>query len=174
MKQVLIIDDDKELCALMKKCIEQENLSAVTAYSGIEGLQIIKENQNNNGFSLIILDVMMPYMDGFQVLKKIREDAYGYFHGHEVGGTNPSLLEALGSTQLNLLLDVGFNREVAEDGAMYWSKDNGSLSSIISSADQMTVEQLNQFEEKAKKCIIERYTWENIRDKYERVFLISE
>lgn len=73
MKQVLIIDDDKELCALMKKCIEQENLSAVTAYSGIEGSQIIKENQNNNGFSLIILDVMMPYMDGFQVLKKIRE-----------------------------------------------------------------------------------------------------
>ena len=73
MKQVFIIDDDKELCALMKKCIEQENLSAVTAYSGIEGLQIIKENQNNNGFSLIILDVMMPYMDGFQVLKKIRE-----------------------------------------------------------------------------------------------------
>lgn len=73
MKQVLIIDDDKELCALMKKCIEQENLSAVIAYSGIEGLQIIKENQNNNGFSLIILDVMMPYMDGFQVLKKIRE-----------------------------------------------------------------------------------------------------
>ena len=73
MKQVLIIDDDKELCALMKKCIEQENLSAVTAYSGIEGLQILKENQNNNGFSLIILDVMMPYMDGFQVLKKIRE-----------------------------------------------------------------------------------------------------
>ena len=73
MKQVLIIDDDKELCALMKKCIEQENLSAVTAYSGIEGLQIIKENQNNNGFSLIILDVMMPYLDGFQVLKKIRE-----------------------------------------------------------------------------------------------------
>ena len=45
---------------------------------------------------------------------KIRENAYGYFHGHEVGGTNPSLLEALGSTDLNLLLDVGFNREVAE------------------------------------------------------------
>jgi rhamnosyltransferase len=33
-----------------------------------------------------------------ELLKKIRENAYGYFHGHEVGGTNPSLLEALGST----------------------------------------------------------------------------
>ena len=44
-------------------------------------------------------------------------------HGHEVGGTNPSLLEALASTKLNLLLDVGFNREVGEDGAIYWKKD---------------------------------------------------
>ena len=35
-----------------------------------------------------------------ELLMKIRENAYGYFHGHEVGGTNPSLLEALGSTCL--------------------------------------------------------------------------
>ncbi len=47
-----------------------------------------------------------------ELLKKIREEAYGYFHGHEVGGTNPSLLEALGSTKLNLLLDVGFNKQM--------------------------------------------------------------
>ena len=104
-----------------------------------------------------------------ELLKKIREDAYGYFHGHEVGGTNPSLLEALGSTQLNLLLDVGFNREVAEDGAMYWSKDNGSLSSIISSADQMEIKHLKEFENKAKNRITEKYSWENIRDKYEKI-----
>ena len=57
-----------------------------------------------------------------ELLMKIRENAYGYFHGHEVGGTNPSLLEALGSTNLNLLLDVGFNREVAEDGALLLDK----------------------------------------------------
>ena len=48
-----------------------------------------------------------------ELLKKIRENAYAYFHGHEVGVTNPSLLEALGATKLNLLLGVGFNREVA-------------------------------------------------------------
>ena len=42
-----------------------------------------------------------------ELLMKIQENAYGYFHGHEVGGTNPSLLEALGSTDLNLLLHVG-------------------------------------------------------------------
>ena len=54
-----------------------------------------------------------------ELLKKIRESAYGYFHGHEVGGTNPSLLEALGSTELNLLLDVGFNREVGKETSLY-------------------------------------------------------
>ncbi len=57
-----------------------------------------------------------------ELLKKIRENAYGYFHGHEVGGTNPSLLEALGSTNLNLLLNVGFNREVAEDARVVLDK----------------------------------------------------
>ena len=37
MNSVLIIDDDKKLCALMKKCVEQENLSAVVAHGGLEG-----------------------------------------------------------------------------------------------------------------------------------------
>lgn len=71
MKKVLIIDDDRELCALMKKCAEQENLSAVTAPGGVAGLRLADENRDS--LSLIILDVMMPDLDGFQVLQKIRE-----------------------------------------------------------------------------------------------------
>lgn len=71
MNKVLMIDDDKELCALMKKCIEQENLSAIIAHGGVEGLRLIGENKNS--CSLVILDVMMPDIDGFLVLKKIRE-----------------------------------------------------------------------------------------------------
>lgn len=71
MNNVLIIDDDKELCALMKKCIEQENLSAVTVYNGIEGVRLIDENKDS--YSLIILDVMLPDIDGFQILQKIRD-----------------------------------------------------------------------------------------------------
>ena len=70
MDTVLIIDDDKELCKLMKKCVEQENLSAVVAHGGFEGLRLLEENKD--ACSLIILDVMMPDMDGFQVLQKIR------------------------------------------------------------------------------------------------------
>ena len=69
MNSVLLIDDDKELCALMKKCVEQENLSVITAHNGSEGLRLASENN----CSLIILDVMLPDIDGFQVLRKIRE-----------------------------------------------------------------------------------------------------
>ena len=71
MNNVLIIDDDKELCALMKKCVEQENLTAVVAGGGIEGLHILEESKN--ACSLIILDIMMPDLDGFQVLQQIRQ-----------------------------------------------------------------------------------------------------
>lgn len=104
-----------------------------------------------------------------QLLKKIRENAYGYLHGHEVGGTNPSLLEALASTDLNLLLDVGFNREVAENGALYFSKENGNLSNLID----------NELEDKviynlgiiAKEKIKKEYSWRKIVKSYEKLLL---
>lgn len=106
-----------------------------------------------------------------ELLKKIRENAYGYFHGHEVGGTNPSLLEAMGSTELNLLLDVGFNREVAENAALYWTKEKGNLTSLIETADQMSEVEIVEFGQKAKRRIKENYTWEEIAGRYESVFL---
>ena len=97
-----------------------------------------------------------------ELLKKIRENAYAYFHGHTVGGTNPSLIEALGSTDLNLLVDIGFNKEVAEDCALYWSRDNGNLAKLIDRADQMSADEIAEMGWKAKKRVAEEYTWEKI------------
>ena len=104
------------------------------------------------------------------LLKKLRENAYGYFHGHSVGGTNPSLLEALSSTKLNLLLDVGFNRECGEDGALYWTKEEGNLASLIEYAEQLSPEKIERYSNRAKERIKEAYSWQYIADKYERVF----
>lgn len=106
-----------------------------------------------------------------ELLKKIRENAYGYFHGHEVGGTNPSLLEALGSTNINLLLDVGFNREVAENSALYWTKDSGSLAGLIDKADSMSDSEIAELSQKAKQRINDEYSWQYICNKYEELFL---
>ena len=110
-----------------------------------------------------------------ELLMKIRENAYGYFHGHEVGGTNPSLLESLGSTDLNLLLDVGFNREVAEDSALYWTKQSGNLASLIDWADGMNADEISELGKKASLRIVEAYSWQHIADEYESRFsLMSE
>lgn len=105
-----------------------------------------------------------------ELLMKIRENAYGYFHGHEVGGTNPSLLEALGSTDLNLLLDVGFNREVAENAAVYWSKKDGDLAGLIDKADKVDDLKIKEYSRKAKERIREKYSWTFICDRYEEEF----
>ena len=105
-----------------------------------------------------------------ELLKKIRENAYAYFHGHTVGGTNPSLIEALGSTDLNLLVDVGFNKEVAEDSALYWSREDGNLARLIDQADAMKPEEIAELGRKAKKRVSEAYTWERICGLYEDVF----
>ena len=106
-----------------------------------------------------------------ELLMKIRENAYGYFHGHEVGGTNPSLLEALGSTDLNLLLDVGFNREVAEDSALYWNKKGRNLAELIDASDLLNQEEIIKYSNLAKKRIIDVYSWKYISSLYQKTLL---
>ena len=104
------------------------------------------------------------------LLRYIRENAYAYLHGHEVGGTNPSLLEALSSTQLNLLIDVGFNRDVGREAAIYWSKKHGNLASVIDQSDQYSSYELINNQTIAQQIIQENYTWEKIIDDYETEF----
>lgn len=108
-----------------------------------------------------------------QLLKKIRENAYAYIHGHEVGGTNPSLLEALASTDLNLVLRVNYNREVSEQAAMYWTKDQGSLAAVIDKAQQLDSAAISEYGRKAKDRILDSYTWQIVVDGYEREFLTN-
>lgn len=107
-----------------------------------------------------------------ELLKKIRERAYGYLHGHSVGGTNPSLLEALASTQLNLLFDVGFNREVGQDGALYWTMDNGDLAKLIDNSDQLSMNELTNYNELSTQQVIERFSWKKIVCEYEKIMKV--
>jgi glycosyltransferase len=103
------------------------------------------------------------------LLKYIRNQAFAYIHGHEVGGTNPGLLEALAQTDLNLIYNVDFNHQVAQETALYWNKEDGNLSKLIDSVDgQVSFEDLG---DAAKANMKENYTWEKIVGEYEELFL---
>ena len=103
------------------------------------------------------------------LLKYIRNQAFAYIHGHEVGGTNPGLLEALAQTDLNLIYNVDFNHQVAQDTALYWTKEDGNLSQLIDSVDgKVSFEDLGNA---AKANMKENYTWEKIVGEYEELFL---
>lgn len=104
-----------------------------------------------------------------ELLKYIRQECRAYIHGHEVGGTNPSLLEALAQTNENLVLGVDFNRKVALDGVHYWSKEAGNLAQLINQIDgQAEAVELGKV---TKKHMQEAYTWEKIIQEYEELFL---
>ncbi len=66
--RVLIVDDDKKLCRLVRDYLEPMGYDIAMAHTGPEGL----ERARAGGFHAIILDVMLPGMDGFEVLKKLR------------------------------------------------------------------------------------------------------
>lgn len=100
-----------------------------------------------------------------ELLKKVRENAYAYIHGHSVGGTNPSLLEALGATGLNLLFDVPFNEEVGENQCLYFNASEGSLAALIEQVE------LKKPVFNPSGIIERRYSWDSIVQSYEKEIL---
>ena len=103
------------------------------------------------------------------LLKYIRKEAFAYIHGHEVGGTNPGLLEALAQTDLNLVLGVSFNQTVAKDSAHYWTKETGNLAHLIDQVDSL--EDVSEWGQRAKANMKQNFTWEKIVGEYEELFL---
>lgn len=71
MNKILIIDDDKELCDLIQRCVLTENMEADCCGSGREGLERLKKRD----YQLVVLDVMLPGMDGFETMEGIRKES---------------------------------------------------------------------------------------------------
>lgn len=68
---ILVIDDDVNICELIRLYIEKEGYSAIVAYDGLKGLEAFRKNAP----SLVLLDLMLPGMDGLQVCREIRKSS---------------------------------------------------------------------------------------------------
>lgn len=150
------------------KSSTSKNLVIITNY---EKNDYFKKLQKTTGFEKDKRIKFVGTVYNQELLLHIRSEAYGYIHGHEVGGTNPSLLEAMATTSLNLLLDVEFNIEVGKRTALYFNKESGDLSKLLERADSMRIDEIKGMEAEAKKRIQDAYSWDLIIQDYEECFI---
>ena len=105
-------------------------------------------------------------------LNMLRQNCFAYFHGHSVGGTNPSLIEAMYMKNILLAHDNQFNQEVCEDSALYF-KDSDDLKEKIDNIER-NPENYLEFKSRAFKRVQEEYSWDKIVGQYDGVFRSNE
>jgi len=103
-------------------------------------------------------------------VKELHCNAYAYVHGHSLGGTNPSLLTALGSGNCVLALNTPFNAEVLQDYGILFERNPLDLSAKLQYVEDHP-EVAAQYRNRAPQRIREAYTWDKITDQYEQLFL---
>jgi glycosyltransferase involved in cell wall biosynthesis len=103
-------------------------------------------------------------------VKELHCNAYAYVHGHSLGGTNPSLLTALGCGNCILALNTPFNEEVLQDFGILFDRDPDDLARKLQHIEDHP-EQAARYRLRAPDRIRQAYTWERIVDQYEELFL---
>ena len=103
------------------------------------------------------------------LLDQLYANAVTYVHGHSVGGTNPSLLRAMGAGAPVLAYDVEFNHEVTAEQAYFWT-DAGALTAILDRiATGACDAQLSEFRRAGRERVAEVYRWDTVTDQYEEL-----
>lgn len=111
--------------------------------------------------------IFTGYIRDGDLLRTLYQNSFAYFHGHEFGGTNPSLLQALSNGCAVLALDTIFSREVLDNGkyGLFFSKEDGELAEKVGwlEANPGDAERRRKI---SRQRIRECYTWEMIADQY--------
>ena len=89
---------------------------------------------------------------------------FGYIHGHSVGGTNPSLLEAMSAGNLVISHDNPFNREVCRDAAVYFENAK-SLAKAIDAVERDS-SRFSHLGRRALELIEDNHQWETVTNEY--------
>jgi glycosyltransferase involved in cell wall biosynthesis len=101
------------------------------------------------------------------LLDQLYANCVDYIHGHSVGGTNPSLLRAMGAGAPVLAYDVEFNREVTADDAFFWADADALTPLLDEIARHEHDERLAELRVLGRQRIREAYQWDAVTDQYE-------
>ncbi len=111
--------------------------------------------------------IFTGYITKSDELAELYHHCFAYFHGHEFGGTNPTLLKALAYGCAVIALDTVFSREVLKNGeyGLFFTKKDRCLSSQIQEIEEND-SSLIALREKSRNRIVENYTWDKIAGQY--------
>jgi glycosyltransferase involved in cell wall biosynthesis len=102
-------------------------------------------------------------------VKELHCNAYAYVHGHSLGGTNPSLVKALGYGNCIVALNTPFNREVLDGHALMFERSVEDLRAQLQAVEDDS-DMAAEYRRHAPERIREAYTWDHITDQYEEFF----
>lgn len=105
----------------------------------------------------------------FKKLDSVRHFSFAYFHGHSVGGTNPSLLEAMASECFIIANDNVFNKAVLKKNALYF-KDSTDVQNLLNNIYYFIGENRSEFLNCNLQEIKKEYSWEHLVDEHEKYF----
>jgi glycosyltransferase involved in cell wall biosynthesis len=117
--------------------------------------------------------IFLGYITNSEILAELYIQCFAYLHGHEYGGTNPTLLEAMGFGTAILALDTVFNREVLDNGqyGMFFSKNRTSVASLMQQVEQQDG-LLQHLRDTARNGLSAKYNWDQITESY--ISLLAE
>jgi glycosyltransferase involved in cell wall biosynthesis len=162
--------------------LEPENniIMAIEGYlaskeRGRRPLIIVGKTNTPHGKELVAKygkETSIRFMGGiydFKKLNSVRKFSFAYFHGHSVGGTNPSLLEAMASDCFILAHSNIFNRAVLKENAAYY-EDASQVTALLNDIDAYAAEHKQNFIAANLEEIRKEYSWEHLVDEHEKYF----
>lgn len=121
MKKILIVEDDANLLSLLAESFAEAKFEVIKAEDGEQGLALALEKKPD----LILLDILLPKMDGYAVLEKLKNDKYG------------KNIPVIISTNLNSLADVSKALELMPEIKGYIVKSDWKIEDVIAKAEEV-------------------------------------
>ena len=163
---------ENNLETIVREFIMSNSKRKLLIVTNVETNQFYEKLLDSTQFNLDERIVFTGIVQNRRLLDGIRQNAYAYFHGHEVGGTNPSLLEAMVNRCPVIAFDCVYSREVLKNNGLFFTKESGSLSTIISQLESEASDTIRKrMGEKNYQRIYDAYRWEIIADQYQLLFL---
>lgn len=156
---------------MIREFMKTDSKKALVLITDIKESYFLDRLRQNTGFEEDDRIKFVGTVFDKPLINRIRKQAFIYFHGHEVGGTNPSLLEAMACQCVICAVDVGFSREVLGNNGIFFKKDDGDLSGIITELENNEGNFLVERGLANLNRVREKYNWMTIAETYRQLWI---